>query len=41
MKNEGVSDADSGKLTHNLTIKKAVIDLKGKEYAEVKKISES
>ena len=41
VKNEGVSDADSGKLTHNLTIKKAVIDLKGKEYAEVKKISES
>ena len=41
VKNEGVSDSDSGKLTHNLTIKKAVIDLKGKEYAEVKKISES
>ena len=41
VKNEGVSDADSGKLTHNLTIKKAVIVLKGKEYAEVKKFSES
>ena len=41
VKREGVSDSDSGKLTHNLTIKKAVIDLKGKEYLEVKKISES
>lgn len=41
VKNEGVSDPDSGKLTHNLTIKKAVIDLKGKEYGEVEKISEN
>lgn len=41
VKREGVSDPDSGKLTHNLTIKKAIIDLKGKEYPEVKKISES
>ena len=41
VKNEGVSDPDSGKLTHNLTIKKAVVDLKGKEYSDVEKISES
>lgn len=41
VKSEGVSDPDSGKLTHNLTIKKAVVDLKGKEYSDVEKISES
>ena len=41
VRNEGVSDPDSGKLTHNLTIKKAVVDLKGKEYSDVEKISES
>ena len=41
VRNEGVSDPDTGKLTHNLTIKKAIIDLKGKEYPEVEKISES
>lgn len=41
VKNEGISDPDSGKLTHNLIIKKAVVDLKGKEYGEVKKVSES
>lgn len=40
VKKEGVSDPDSGKLTHNLTIKKAIIDLKGKEYKEVEKIDE-
>lgn len=38
VRNEGVSDPDSGKLTHNLTIKKAIVDLKGKEYDDVKKI---
>ncbi|HIR49405.1 MAG TPA: peptidylprolyl isomerase [Candidatus Faecimonas gallistercoris] len=41
VKSEGVSDPDSGKLTHNLIIKKAVVDLKGKEYPAVEKISES
>lgn len=40
VKLEGVSDANTGKLTHNLTIKKAVVDLKGKEYSEVEKNSE-
>lgn len=40
VKKEGVSDPDSGKLTHNLTIKKAIIDLKGKEYKDVEKIDE-
>lgn len=40
VKSEGVSDPNSGKLTHNLTIKKAIIDLKGKEYPDVKKIDE-
>ena len=38
-KNEKVSDSATGKLVHNLTITKAVIDLKGKEYSEVEKIS--
>ena len=37
-KNEKVSDSATGKLVHNLTITKAVIDLKGKEYSEVEKI---
>ena len=41
VKSEGVSNPDSGKLTHNLIIKKAVVDLKGKEYPAVEKISES
>ena len=35
---ETISDPDSGKLSHNLTIKKAVIDLKGKSYPDVEKI---
>ena len=38
-KNEIVADEDSGKLNKNLTIKKAIIDLKGKEYPEVEKIN--
>ncbi len=37
---EGISDTETGKLTHNLVIKKAVVDLKGKSYPEVQKISE-
>ena len=38
-KNEKVSDSATGKLVHNLTITKALIDLKGKEYSAVEKIS--
>lgn len=38
VKNETISNAESGKLTNNLVIKKALIDLKGKEYPEVEKI---
>lgn len=41
VRSEGVSDPDTGKLTHNLTIKKAIIDLKGKEYPEVEKNSQN
>ncbi len=41
VKREGIVDSNSGKLTHNLTIKKAIVDLKGKEYPEVEKVSES
>lgn len=41
VKREGIVDPNSGKLTHNLTIKKAIVDLKGKEYPEVEKVSES
>lgn len=40
VRHEGVSNSD-GKLTHNLTIKKAIIDLKGKEYPEVEKNSQN
>lgn len=39
-KNERVVDQNSGKLQENLVIKKALIDLKGKEYSEVEKASE-
>ena len=35
--NEIVIEQDSGKLQNNLTIKKALVDLKGKEYPEVVK----
>ena len=35
---ETISDPDSGKLSHNLTIKKAVVDLKCKSYPDVEKI---
>ena len=37
-KREVVSDSQSGKLAHNLVLKKAVIDLKGKDYPEVAKV---
>ena len=37
---EKVADESSGKLKQNLTIKKAIIDLKGKDYEEVKKVTE-
>lgn len=40
VKNEKVANSDSGKLEKNLTIKKALIDLKGKEYAKVEKIED-
>lgn len=39
-KSEKVVDSESGKLQTNLVLKKALIDLKGKEYSEVEKISE-
>ncbi len=38
-KNEKVADSQSGKLRTNLRIKKVLIDLKGKEYPEVEKIT--
>lgn len=40
VKMEGVSDSNSGQLTHNLTIKKSLVDLKGKEYGNLEKIDE-
>lgn len=36
---ETVSDSQSGKLTRNLKINKAIVDLKGKSYPEVEKIT--
>jgi len=38
-KNERVADSESGKLQNNLFLKKALVDLKGKEYPEVEKVS--
>ena len=35
--NEKIADEDSGKLSRNLTIKKAIIDLKNKTYPDVEK----
>ena len=35
---EKVSDETSGKLEHNLIIKKAIVDLNGKEYPEPEKV---
>ena len=37
-KKEKIADTQSGKLRNNLTIEKALVDLKGKEYPEVEKI---
>ena len=37
-KKERVADSQSGKLKNNLTIEKALVDLKGKEYPGVEKI---
>lgn len=37
--NETISNYSTGKLNNNLTIKKALVDLKGKEYKEVEKIN--
>ena len=37
-KNERVADSESGKLVKNLTLKKTLVDLKGKEYSEVEKV---
>lgn len=39
-KNERVADQDTGKLNKNLVLKKALVDLKGKEYPDVEKINE-
>ena len=36
---ETLSDYSTGKLTNNLIIKKALVDIKGKEYKEVEKIN--
>lgn len=38
--NETIANTQSGKLVNNLTIKKAVVDLKGKTYQEVEKVTE-
>ena len=38
-KNEIVADKDTGKLNKNIILKKALVDLKGKEYSEVEKIN--
>ena len=40
VENEQVADTTSGKLQTNLTIKKALVDTKGKEYPEPEKIEE-
>ena len=37
---ERVSNPQSGKLATNLTLKKALVDLKGKTYKEVEKVTE-
>lgn len=39
--NEKVANSASGQLQKNLTIKKALVDLKGKEYAAVEKIEQA
>ena len=40
IKNERVADEESGTLENNLTIKKALVDTKGKEYKDVEKVEE-
>ena len=40
VQNEKVMDVQSGKLRTNLKLKKAIIDLKGKEYQKPEKIIE-
>ena len=40
IENEKVKDEDTGKLFKNLVIKKAVVDLKGKEYPEPEKVGD-
>lgn len=40
IENEEVSDEETGKLKTNLTIKKALVDVKGKEYDEPEKIKD-
>lgn len=37
---ELIQDQSSGKLMHNLTLKKALIDTRGKEYDEVEKVND-
>ena len=39
-KTERVSDPQSGKLVSNLVLKKALVDLKGKTYKDVEKVTE-
>lgn len=39
VENEEVSNQETGKLKTNLTLKKALVDLKGKEYKEPEKIT--
>lgn len=41
VRNEGVSNPDTGQLTNNLVLKKAIVDTKGQEYSDVEKINES
>lgn len=40
IKKEIVADSSSGKLQNNLTIKKAIVDVKGKEYPEPETLEE-
>lgn len=40
VENEVISDSSTGQLKNNLVLKKALVDLKGKEYPEVAKIVE-
>ena len=40
VKKEQIENKNSGKLVNNITIKKAIIDLKNKEYKEVEKINQ-